>query len=67
MLALATVPVSAQTTGSATSGMGGAEAALRAKGNLKGVDRIERAKCFSGVGPCNAKYGALRARARAHR
>jgi hypothetical protein len=51
--------------GSAKSGMGGAEAALIAKGNVKGADRIARAKCFSGTGACNAKYGALKARAQA--
>jgi hypothetical protein len=64
-LAFATMPASAENMGSAKSGMGSAEAALIAKGNVKGADRIARAKCFSGTGACNAKYGALRARAQA--
>lgn len=63
--AFAALPANAENLGSAKSGMGGAEAALIAKGNVKGADRIARAKCFSGTGVCNAKYGALKARAQA--
>lgn len=63
VLAFAVAPAGAENFSSAKSGMGSAEAALAAKGNIKGADRIARAKCFSGTGPCNAKYGAMRARA----
>jgi hypothetical protein len=61
-LVFAAISANAQTQSAATSGMGGAEQALLAKGNAKGADRIARAKCFSGTGACNEKYGAQRAR-----
>ena len=64
-LAFAAVPAVAQNQqGAKEPGMSGAEDVLRARGNIKGADRIARAKCFSGVGACTPKYAAQRAKAR---
>ena len=58
-LAFPATSASAQnTTGAAISGMGSADSALRAKGDVKGAERIERAECFSGKGPCSEKDAA---------
>jgi len=62
-LLFAAISANAQSRTSAGAGMGSAEAVLRAKGNISGADRIARAKCFSGIGPCSEKYAAQRARA----
>ena len=62
-LVFAGISANAQTRSAATSGMGGAESALRAKGNIKGADRVARARCFSGIGACSEKYAAQRAQA----
>jgi opacity protein-like surface antigen len=62
-LAFAPAAANAQTQPAASAGMGGAESALRAKGNVKGADRIARAKCFSGMGACSGKYAAQREQA----
>lgn len=55
-LTFAAAPASAQNqSGAATSGMGRADSALRAKGDVKGAEQIERAQCSSGLGPCTEK------------
>ena len=60
---LSATTANAQQRPAAASGMSGAEGALLAKGNVKGADRIARARCFSGMGACNAKYAKQRAQA----
>ena len=54
-LTVPTTPGHAQTR-SATTGMGGAEAVLKARGDTRGADRIARARCLSGIGACTGKY-----------
>jgi hypothetical protein len=55
-LALPVASASAQNrSGAATNGMGSADSTLRARGDVKGAERIERAECFSGLGVCNQK------------
>ena len=43
-------------TRSATTGMGGAEDVLKARGDERGANRIARARCLSGLGRCTGKY-----------
>lgn len=55
-LTVTAAPTFAQTKSSATTGMGGAEQVLRERGNVKGADRIARARCLSGLGACTGKH-----------
>ena len=54
-LTVPATPVLAQSR-SATGGMGGAEEVLKSRGDTRGVDRVARARCFSGIGACTGKY-----------
>jgi hypothetical protein len=68
-LSLGTAAYAQNQTGAAASGMTGAESTLRAKGDVKGAARINRAMCLSGLRNCTGKYAikGTRAMAKARR